>query len=169
MGTREAFAVVYDRHVREVFAWARPRVGEHAADLTAEVFARAWLRRGRFRHDEYESALPWLFGIARNVLRDSLRRRQIEDGGRRRLGLPRLVVGDPALDAVHERRSLSEEERQALASLPQEDRDLLRLRVIEERPYREIAAQIECTPQAARLRVSRLLRQLKYTLGGHQP
>jgi RNA polymerase sigma-70 factor (ECF subfamily) len=113
--------------------------------------------------------LPWLFGIARNVLRDSLRRRQIEDGGRRRLGLPRLVVGDPALDAVHERRSLSEEERQALASLPQEDRDLLRLRVIEERPYREIAAQIECTPQAARLRVSRLLRQLKYTLGGHQP
>jgi DNA-directed RNA polymerase specialized sigma24 family protein len=46
---------------------------------------------------------------------------------------------------------------------------LLQLRVIEERPYREIAAQLKCTPQAARLRVSRLLRQLHYTLGEQQP
>jgi RNA polymerase sigma-70 factor, ECF subfamily len=165
-GTRDAFAEVYDRHVREVHAWARARIGEHAADLTAEVFARAWLRRSRFRDQARGSAVPWLLGIAQNVLRESLRKQRIEDSGCRRLGIPRLVVRDTELDAVHERLSLSKVERQALASLPQEDRELLRLRVIEERPYREIAVRLRCTPQAARLRVSRLLRQLEYTLGG---
>jgi RNA polymerase sigma factor (sigma-70 family) len=168
-GTRDAFAEVYDRHAGKVLAWARARIGEHAADLTAEVFARAWLRRSRFRDQEQGSALPWLLGIAQNVLRESLRKQRVEYSGRRRLGLPRLVVRDTELDAVHERLTLSDEKRRALASLRQEDRELLRLRVIEERPYREIAAHLECTPQAARLRVSRLLRQLQYSLGGQHP
>ena len=41
----DAFAIVYDRHAERVFGWARARVGDHAADLTAEVFARAWIKR----------------------------------------------------------------------------------------------------------------------------
>lgn len=168
-GTAEGFEEVYDRHAAQVLAWSRARVGEHAADLTAEVFARAWLARGRFRHESEVSALPWLFGIARNVLRESLRKRRVEDAARRRLGMPRLLAGDAALDDIHDRRSLSESERRALGSLPERDRELLRLRVIEERPYRDIAVRLRCTPQAARHRVSRLLRQLQCTLGGQQP
>jgi RNA polymerase sigma factor (sigma-70 family) len=165
----DAFAEVYDRYVRQVLGWARARVGEHAADLTAEVFARAWLSRGRFRDQDEAPALPWLLGIAQNVLRDSLRKHRVEDAARRRLGLPRTIAPDRGMDAVDERLSLSDTAREAISSLPEGDRQLLRLRVIEERPYREIAAQLECTPQAARLRVSRLLRQLQCTLGGQQP
>jgi RNA polymerase sigma-70 factor (ECF subfamily) len=168
-GTADAFEEVYDRHAAQVLAWARARVGEHAADLTAEVFARAWFGRSRFRHESDVSALPWLLGIARNVLRESLRKRRVEDGARRRLGIPRLLAPDAALDAVHDRQSFSESERRALASLPERDRELLRLRVIEERSYRDIAGRLRCTPQAARHRVSRLLRQLQCTLGGQQP
>src|SRR5215472_12999012 len=168
-GTADGFEEVYDRHAPQVLAWARSRVGEHAADLTAEVFARAWLARSRFRPQSDASALPWLLGIARNVLRESLRKRRVEDAARRRLGMPRLLAQDPALDAIHDRRSLSESERQVLGSLSERDRELLRLRVIEERPYRDIAVRLRCTPQAARHRVSRLLRQLQYTLGGQQP
>jgi RNA polymerase sigma factor (sigma-70 family) len=168
-GTADGFEEVYDRHAAPVLAWSRARVGEHAADLTAEVFARAWLARGRFRHESEVSALPWLFGIARNVLRESLRKRRVEDAARRRLGMPRLLAGDAALDAIQDHRSLSESERRALTSLPERDRELLQLRVIEERPYRDIAVRLRCTPQAARHRVSRLLRQLQCTLGGQQP
>ena len=168
-GTADGFEEVYDRHAAQVLAWARARVGEHAADLTAEVFARAWLGRSRFRHESEMSALPWLLGIARNVLRESLRKRRVEDAARRRLGMPRLLARDAALDAIDERRSLSESERRALSSLPKRDRELLRLRVIEERSYRDIAVRLRCTPQAARHRVSRLLRQLQCTLGGQQP
>jgi len=168
-GTADGFEEVYDRHAAQVLAWSRARVGEHAADLTAEVFARAWLGRRRFRHESDASALPWLLGIARNVLRESLRKRRVEDAARRRLGMPRLLARDAALDAIDDGRSLSESERRTLASLPERDRELLRLRVIEERPYREIGERLRCTPQAARLRVSRLLRQLQYTVGGQRP
>ena len=168
-GTADGFEEVYDRHAAQVLAWARARVGAHAADLTAEVFARAWLGRSRFRHENETSALPWLLGIARNVLRESLRKRRVEDAARRRLGIPRLLARDAALDAIHDRESLSESERRVLASLPEQDRELLRLRVIEERSYRDIAGRLRCTEQAARHRVSRLLRQLQCTLGGQQP
>jgi RNA polymerase sigma-70 factor (ECF subfamily) len=168
-GDPDAFAVVYDRHVARVHAWARARVGEHAADLTAEVFARAWLSRSRFRDQDGAPALPWLLGIAQNVLRDSLRKRRVEDAARRRLGLPSPIAPGGELEAVDERLSLPDAARAAVRSLPDRDRELLRLRVIEERPYREIAADLSCTPQAARLRVSRLLRQLRCSLGGHRP
>src|SRR5579859_603182 len=141
-GDAEAFAEIYDRYVRQVFTWSRARVGEHAADLTAEVFARAWLSRARFRVQDDAPALPWLLGIAQNVLRDSLRKRRVEDSARRRLSLPRVVAPDSDIDAVDERLSFSETARQAVSSLPEADRELLRLRVIEERPYGEIAARL---------------------------
>ena len=79
---------------------------------------------------------------AHEVLRDSLRKRRVEDAARRRLGLPPVVALDGDIDAVDERLSLSETARQAVSSLPARDRELLRLRVIEERPYREIAARL---------------------------
>jgi RNA polymerase sigma-70 factor (ECF subfamily) len=158
-GDADAFAEIYDRYVSQVFGWARARVGERAADLTAEVFARAWLSRGRFRARGDMPALPWLLGSAQNVLRDSLRKRRVEDAARRRLGLPRTVAPGGDIDDMDDRLSLSETARHAISLLSEQDRELLRLRVIEERPYRDVAARMQCTPQAARLRVSRLLRQ----------
>jgi RNA polymerase sigma-70 factor (ECF subfamily) len=164
----EAFALVYDRHVAAVFAWARARVGDHAADLTAEVFARAWLCRGAFRDQADGSAFPWLCGIAGNVLRDSLRRRRVEERARRRLGLRATVAPDPEYEEVEHRLSLPEAALQAIAQLSEPERELLDLRVVQERPYDEIAARLRCSPQAARLRVSRALRRLNLVLGGPQ-
>src|SRR5262249_27009975 len=135
----DAFALLYDRHAATLFGWARSRVGEHAADLTAEVFARAWLCRGRFRDQTGGSALPWLFGIAENVLRDSLRKRRVEDAARSRLGLPPSVDPEQGYEAVERRLSLPEAALRAVADLPEAERELLQLRVVEERPYREIS------------------------------
>jgi RNA polymerase sigma factor (sigma-70 family) len=162
----EAFAAVYDRQVQRVFGWARARVGEHAADLTAEVFARAWLCRGRFRDEADGSAWPWLYGIAQNVLRDSLRKRRVEDAARARLGLPPAVAADPAFDDIDRRVSLKDAVLRALRDLPETERELLWLRVVEERPYREVARSLRCTPEAARVRVSRALRRLRLAVGG---
>ena len=164
----DAFAAVYDRHVAELFAWARARVGDHAADLTAEVFARAWLRRSSFRDEADGSAFPWLYGIAQNVLRDSLRKRRVEDRARARLGLPRAVVPDPGYESVEGRLSLPEAALRAIAELPEGERKLLDLRIVQERSYMDIAERLRCTPQAARLRVSRTLRRLNLALGGER-
>jgi RNA polymerase sigma-70 factor (ECF subfamily) len=162
----DAFAALYDRHVAAVFGWARARVGDHAADLTAEVFARAWLCRDSFRDQADGSAYPWLCGIAGNVLRDSLRRRRVEDRARRRLGLPAVVAPDPEYEAIERRLSLPEAALRAIAALPESERELLDLRVVQERSYAEIAERLRCTPQAVRLRVSRALRRLNLASGG---
>jgi RNA polymerase sigma-70 factor (ECF subfamily) len=164
----DAFAVLYDRRVGEVFSWARLRVGDHAADLTAEVFARAWLRRRSFRDQGHGSAFPWLHGIAQNILRDSLRRRRVEDRARGRLGLPGSIAPDPEYEAVEGRLSLPDAALRAIAELPAGERELLDLRIVQERTYHEIAGRLRCTPQAARLRVSRTLRRLNLALGGER-
>src|SRR6202022_5143559 len=87
-GRAETCAVLFHWHAAAIYNWGRSRVGDHAADLTAETFARAWLSRGSFRDGAQGSAFPWLLGIAQNLLRDSLRRQRIDDRARARLGLP---------------------------------------------------------------------------------
>lgn len=164
----DAFAIIYDRHAAVVLAWARARAGEYAADLTAETFARAWHHRRRFRDQKDGSALPWLLGIALNVLRDSLRKQRIETSARARLGLPIEAAPEPGYEAVESRLSLPDAVARAVADLPSAERRLLRLRVIEERPYREIAEMLSCSPLAARTRVSRMLRRLQVAVGGRQ-
>jgi len=161
----DAFSEVYRRHAGHVYSWARARTGEYAADLTAEVFARAWTGRRRFKDDAHGSALPWLIGISRNVLRVSLRKRELESRGRRRLGIPTTTGEDPAYEAVEERLSFSSSVLQAFAALPGPERELLILRLVEQRPYRDIARRLGCTPVAARIRVSRSLRRL-HLVGG---
>ncbi len=165
----DAFAEVYDRHVGKVFGWASSRVSDYATDLTAEVFAQAWRSRGRFKDQVNGSALPWLLGIAQNVLRSSVRKRQVEHSARVRLGLPSTVAPEHGYEAIEERLSFPSAVLCAFADLPESERQLLVLRLVEDRPYREIARRLDCTPVAARLRVSRSIRRLQLALGGQIP
>jgi RNA polymerase sigma-70 factor (ECF subfamily) len=161
----DAFAELYDRHVGRILTWSTVRVGHYGADLTAEVFALAWHSRKRFRDEHDGSALPWLYGIAQNVFRSSLRKRRVEYGARERLGLP-VTVMHADFEAVDDRLSFPSAVLRAVANLPESERELLVLRLVEERPYSEIAQRLHCTPVAARLRVSRSLRRLNLALGG---
>ena len=161
----DAFAEIYDRHVSRVLSWSSARVGDYGADLTAEVFALAWCSRKRFRDELDGSALPWLYGIAHNVFRSSLRKRRVEYGARERLGLPVTVMHDD-FEAVDDRFSFPSAVLRAFGDLPDQERELLVLRLVEEQPYSEIAQRLHCTPVAARLRVSRSLRRLHLALGG---
>jgi len=159
----QAFGELYARHVAAVCDWHARRIPWAAADLTAETFARAWLARQRFRDRRDGSALPWLLGIARNVLRDSARRDRIATRARERLGLPLDLAGEGGYDEVEERLSPRSELARALAGLPEHERDALELRVVDELPYEEVAERLDIHPAAARLRVSRALRRLALT------
>jgi DNA-directed RNA polymerase specialized sigma24 family protein len=99
-----AFGELYARHAEAVHGWFAARVAWAAGDLTAETFARAWLARRSFRDERDGSALPWLLGIGRNVLRESARRDRVETGARERLGLP-VELAEDAFEAVDERLS----------------------------------------------------------------
>lgn len=158
--TPDAFGELYERHVRAVHSWLDRRLPWAAVDLTAETFARAWLWRSRFRDQRNGSALPWLLGIAANVLRESLRRDRVDTRARKRLGLPLELAGDDPYSEVVTRLSSRPTLSDALADLPEEQRRAVELRVLEDLSYREVARRLSIKPAAARLRVSRALRRL---------
>jgi RNA polymerase sigma-70 factor (ECF subfamily) len=161
--TPEAFGELYERHVQAVYGWLNRRLAWAAVDLTAETFARAWLWRSRFRNRREGSALPWLLGIAANVLRESVRRDRIDTRARERLGLP-LNLSEDAFGEVDTRLSPPRSLSTALAELPEEQRRAVELRVLDDLSYGEVARRLSIEPAAARLRVSRALRRLAVEL-----
>lgn len=152
----EAFAVFYRRHIDRLLAYFRRRVdsAELALDLAAETFARALEAAERFQAGS-APAEAWLFSIARNLLTDSYRHGRVEDAARLRLGMEPLSFTDDGLAAV-EARTVELE-----AALPRDQAQAVRARVIEGRSYDELAADLGCSPQVVRQRVSRGLRALR--------
>ena len=151
----EAFAVFYRRYLPRVVGYLVRETGDHelAADLAAEVFAAALVGARRYKAT-HESALPWLLGIARNTLGASRRRGRVEARARRRLGFEPVAFEEPDLDRTDE----------LLASLPAAERDAVRARVVEERTYASIAAELLCSELVVRKRVSRGLARLRKEL-----
>jgi RNA polymerase sigma-70 factor (ECF subfamily) len=159
-GDPAAFSELYARHAEAVYAWLRARIEWAASDLTAETFARAWLSRARFRDERDGSALPWLLGIAANLLADAARHDRIETRARERLGLPVDLAHEDGYTEVEQRLSPRAVLKQHLDDLAPGERDALELRIVKELSYDEVAERLEIRPAAARLRVSRALRRL---------
>ena len=160
-----AFRELYERHAGRVHAFvlARTRDADAAHDLTAETFAQAWLARRRFRDQADGSAFPWLCGIARNLVANSVRRRRIELAACERRGI--LVrLDEPRAAAEPDERWL-EGLDEALDELPEGQRAAVELRVVEGLGYDELAAGLQTTPAAARVRVARGLDRLRRRLG----
>lgn len=157
-----AFAVFYERHERMVLAYfqRRTRTPELAADLTAETFAQALESRSRFRARGAGSSVAWLYGIAGHVLARSVRRGRIEDRARARIGVTAPELSDEVLEHIAALESDAVVEL-VLAELPEDQRDAVRARVLDEADYPEIAAALRCSQPAARKRVSRGLATLR--------
>ena len=156
-----AFGVFYERHERAVFRYHRRRTQdtELAADLCAETFAAALLASRRYRPGP-QPAVAWLFGIAHNVLGRSLERGRVDNRARRRLGMPRLEIDDgtmATLDRLHAGQRLGD----ALAHLPEHERAAVLARVVDEREYARIAADLQVSEAVVRKRVSRGLARMK--------
>jgi RNA polymerase sigma-70 factor, ECF subfamily len=161
-----AFRELYDRYASRVHGYHLARTGnpDAAFDLTAETFAQAWLVRRRFRDEAGGSAGPWLFGIARNLVAQSVRRGRVESKACERLGI-RDRLDEPAA-AVEPDESWLEGLDEALDELPESQRNAVELRVVDGLEYEEVAAALGTTPGAARVRVARGLGQLRHRLLG---
>ena len=167
-GEPEAFGAFYRRHLASVLAFMHTRTGsrEVAADLTAEVFASA-LQAVRSFDPDRGSADAWLYAIAKNTFRDSVRRGRVADRARRKLGFGRLELTeddlsrvDELLDQAHGHTPASD----ALADLTPQTRRAVAARVLEDCDYDAIATELQCSPLVARKRVSRGLAALRARL-----
>lgn len=165
----ECFAVFYQRHASAILAYlaARTRDPEDAADLMAETMAAALLAAGGFRRSK-GPAVGWLYGIAKNKLADSLRRGQVETAALSKLGIGRVTLDDDGLARVLELADVGRDPGAlaAMAGLPADQREAVLARILDERPYREIATEADCSEALIRQRVSRGLRSLKNLMEG---
>jgi DNA-directed RNA polymerase specialized sigma24 family protein len=163
-GDPDAFRELYGRYSRRLFGYfaGRGASEDTALELTAETFSRVWVMRERFEDQRDGSAAPWLFGIARNVLLMSVRRGEVERRTSARLGvLERLDIGGPAATPEP---GWAEGADELLNTLPLSQRDALRLRVIDELDYDEVAETLGTSRSAARVRVHRGLAALRQRL-----
>lgn len=157
-GTLESdqwFNDLWRLHAGSVYGYAARRVGaEQAADVVEDTFVVVWRQR---RQRQFVD-LPWLLGIARNVLRE--RRRQSERADRlgRRVASqlrPEGSESDPARLAV-----AAEGARVALAALREGDREVLMLCAWEGLSTRDAAIVMGVSHSAFRVRHLRARRRL---------
>lgn len=168
LGPRE-FTAFYRHFERPVLGFFMSATGrpELAADLMAETFARALESVAGFDPNRGRSD-QWLFGIARNVLRESYRRGRVEADARARLGLPSLVVDDHAAEIVARLSAGDGAAIQALRELPPEQRAAIEAHVMDESDYPQIATELRCSEALVRQRVSRGLRAMRTLLAGER-
>ena len=147
----ELMGVVYERHARAVHRYLSRRVGTAAADdLLGDVFVAAVEARRRVQPHPSGSALPWLYGIAANVVRSSLRRTAHHAPAPAVPGFDWDAVDD-RLDAAARRQEL----RTALAGLTEAERELLLLVAWEGLSPAEAGEALGLTAVAARSRLHR--------------
>ena len=155
------FLELYDRSSAELFAFCYRQTlsREIAADLTAETFAVALERWHTYSQLPGKPPEAWLFGIAKNLLRRYRRTRRVSTAALRRLGIAqRPAVTDDDIEAVEKLVDLDQLEdlvQASLGTLSAKTERAVRLRVMDQRPYSEVAAAIGCSVGAARVRVSR--------------
>lgn len=159
-----AFGVFYDRHAVAVLGFfaRRTACAATAGDLTAETFAQAYASRRRYR-DTGDPATAWLFAIARRQLAGYVRRQAVDDRARRRLRIEPAALDDRSLERIEEladMRALRAALAHALAALPADQAEAIRLRVLQELSYADVAGRLGCSEGAARVRVCRGLDRL---------
>jgi RNA polymerase sigma-70 factor, ECF subfamily len=161
---------LYRSHARDLLVFFTRRVydPEVALDLVAETFAAAFAVRQQFRGPERDQAIAWVYGIAHHQLGRYYRRGAVERRALARLGVEVPAMSDAELERVVELTGLDQLRGRvaaALADLPADQREAVQLRVVEERPYAEMAERTGVTEQVARARVSRGLRALAAASG----
>jgi RNA polymerase sigma-70 factor (ECF subfamily) len=140
-GDQEAFRLIFERYSRPVISFIYDQVGDRelADELTQETFVRAYRGLKSLRKETKLST--WLFGIAKNVSRESLRARirqnqhiDLDDKQVLDLSDQGPVPSSQLLD-----KELNDVVRRSLALLDEDKRLVFTLKIFHQCSYEEIA------------------------------
>jgi RNA polymerase sigma factor (sigma-70 family) len=172
-GEAERFAVIFDRHFARVHRFFEWRVGRDAADdLAGEVFRVAFERRARYDLDRPD-CLPWLYGIAANLLRQRQRSWGRESGALARESAAASSAGrggDAFTDDVDARVDAARHATELvtlLGSLTDGEREVVLLAAWEELAYDELADALGIPLGTVRSRLHRGRRKLREQLAAN--
>ncbi len=158
----EAFEGLYNLYVQQVFRYLYSRIGSlaEAEDATAQTFLAALDAFERYRHTGHFAA--WLFSIARRKAMDHFRKQNGQ--------VPLERVGELPFEVDLLQEVIRTERAQALSglitTLPEEERDLLRLRYIAELSFSEMSRLLGRSEGAVKKALYRLLARLHSQLEG---
>lgn len=172
-GDPQAFSELFRRHSTAVYNHAFRRTGswERAEDAVSVVFLETWRLRSKVILDEGGTILPWLLGVANNVIRRQYRTR---------LRHARLLARLPPADAVPDHaievdQRLVDQQRmrevlQDMASLTVPEQEVVTLCLWAELTYEQAAVAMGIPVGTVRSRLSRARTKLKTAdLGGEPP
>jgi RNA polymerase sigma factor (sigma-70 family) len=171
-GDADAFGLIFERHARTIYNYCFRRIGDWAAaeDLVSLVFLEAWRRRDMRIPPGKE--LPWLLGIATNVVRNRRRSERRHAAALRRVPKPRA---EPEFASESDERiddeRLMRRTLELLARLPRRELDVFALCAWFELSYEDAALALDIPVGTVRSRLSRArarLRELDATVGHEQ-
>lgn len=133
-----------------------------AEELAQETLATVWRKAGQY-DPARAAASTWIFTIARNRRIDAFRR----------TNRPELDPEDPSLvpnapsqgDAVFEQKQNAERIRAALASLPEEQRQVLHMSFFDDKTHNEIAAELNLPLGTVKSRIRLAFGRVKASIG----
>jgi RNA polymerase sigma factor (sigma-70 family) len=165
-GESEAFEQIFDRHANAIFAFCLRRTGDRSAaeDLLSTTFLHAWRRRTDMELTT-EGPVPWLYGIAANLVR-----RHLRSVGRHQAAMLRVPApgdepdpSDGIAGRVDDARRM-ERTLDALRAMPESDQELFVLCVWQDLSYDEAAAALGIPVGTVRSRLSRARSRLRLAL-----
>ncbi len=151
----EAFAALYQRYAGDLFRFclSRTRNRTLAEEALATIFLEAWRRRGEVNLTS-EPEAPWLYGVARNVLRNQHRKQQRHRAAVHELEqLHQHHADDPS--EVLERRQQADALVDSLIALPDGQRAVVNLCILGDRSYEAAAGTLKIPVGTVRSRLSR--------------
>ena len=155
----EAFSLLYQKQADPVYNYVRYRVGDDEADdVTAEIFTRAWSKRGSY-DPEKGTPKTWLWAIGRNVVIDHFRSRRPSP-----VQLSDELAATTRVPAEVERREAWRRVRNALSGLRPIEQDIISLRFGAGETNRAIAAMLGFSEANVAQTLRRALRKLRKEL-----
>ena len=171
-GDTDAFALLFERHAKAIYNYCFRRIGDWSAaeDLLSVVFLEAWPRRDKQLPPG--KVLPWLYGIATNVIRNRHRAER-----RYRAALARVPAAEPTVDFAEEAGDRVDDERQLrraldlLAKLPRRQQDVFVLCAWSGLSYEDAAFALGVPVGTVRSRLARARHALQELdrAEGHEP
>ncbi|NUW35528.1 RNA polymerase sigma factor [Nonomuraea sp. SMC257] len=151
----ERFTTLYNAYQTRVYGYAVSRAGHQLAEeVVSETFLVAWRRLDDIPD---RAQLPWLFRVARNILRDNFRqaarRESLEADLRTWMEQAVADVGEHATERLTILR--------ALAALSEDDKELLTLTTWHGLAAEEAAEVLGCTKATFFVRLHRARRRLQ--------
>jgi RNA polymerase sigma-70 factor, ECF subfamily len=148
-GDQDAFGKLFLAHHGAIFRLARATLGESAEDIASETFVRAWTALPKYQ-DTGAPFVAWLYGIARHLVVDELRRRSRTE--------PHANVDNGHVEHPHDDRLTL---AAALDDLPDEQRQILELKFFLGLTNDEVGAALGKTPGAVNAQQWRALQALR--------